>query len=136
MRIRHALTAGAALGAALAMGAVASPAHASGGNYYGITRDSCGVAQGTYHWYATTVYNGKQAYKTDWDILVSDRCSADSNSEGLYTKYTKWNGSSWASDGDYHRLNDLSNKASDVADVSLFVCHVGNRDSCVKLQPN
>ncbi|MFF6804017.1 hypothetical protein [Streptomyces sp. NPDC012616] len=107
-------------------------AHASGGTFSGRTANGCGTASGTYHWYETIQYNGKQAYKTDWDMAVVDHCSSDGVSEGLYTKYSKWNGSAWANDGKFHKIKPADH-AKDVADVRLYICHVGDADSCVML---
>ncbi|WP_329218340.1 hypothetical protein OG352_18830 [Streptomyces sp. NBC_01485] len=107
-------------------------AHASGGTFSAETRDGCGKASGTYHWYETVKYNNKQAFKTDWDMTVVDRCSTDERSESLYTKYSKWNGVAWTNDGKFHKIASSGN-GKDVADVRLYICHVGNGDSCVEL---
>ncbi|MFF3201006.1 hypothetical protein [Streptomyces sp. NPDC002962] len=107
-------------------------AHAAGGTFSGRTADGCGAASGTYHWYETTVYNNKQAFKTDWDMAVVDHCSADGVAESLYTKYSKWNGSAWVSDNKFHKIAS-SGTGTNVADVRLYICHVGNGNSCVML---
>ncbi|WP_330288857.1 hypothetical protein [Streptomyces sp. NBC_00576] len=114
------------------LAAFAGSAHASGGTFSGRTENGCGTASGTYHWYETTMYNGKQAFKTDWDMSVVDHCSTDNVSESLYTKYSKWNGSSWANDNKFHKIA-ASGNGTNVADVRLYICHVGDGNSCVEL---
>jgi hypothetical protein len=120
-----------AAGAGLALSLVA-PAQAAGGSYSVKLANGCGSASGTYHWYATGVYDGKQAYKTDWDFNLRDLCSTNGRAVSLYTKYTKWNGSSWVSDGKYHKIASAGN-GSNVADVRIFLCEVGYPSTCVSI---
>ncbi|MFF3734845.1 hypothetical protein ACFYXM_32325 [Streptomyces sp. NPDC002476] len=118
----------AAAGAGLVL-SLAGSAQASGGSYSARLADGCGSASGTYHWYATSVYNGKQAYKTDWDFALRDLCSTNSYAVSLYAKYTKWNGSSWTNDGRYHKIGSSGTDAN-VADVRIYLCEVGRPSTC------
>lgn len=110
--------------------AIAGATHASGGRYHGKTANGCGEASGQYHYCATSLFNGKQACKADWGFGYNvDLCGADGVTEGLYTTYTKWNGSSWANDGNFHHIA-LVDHATNVADAKLFIRHVGDGNSC------
>ncbi|MGX2995590.1 hypothetical protein JNUCC64_15060 [Streptomyces sp. JNUCC 64] len=119
----------AAAGAGLVL-SLAVPAEAEGGTYRARLRDDCGYAKGTYHWYKTAVYNGKQSYKTDWDFALRDRCSTDGYRVSLYAKYSKWNGRAWVNNGRYRQI-PASGAWSKVADVRIYLCKVGRPSSCV-----
>ncbi|MFB8036980.1 hypothetical protein ACFC5Z_29430 [Streptomyces sp. NPDC056004] len=120
----------AAAGAGLVL-SLAGSAQADGGGSYGARlANGCGSTSGTYHWYNSTVYNGKTSYKTDWDFDLYDLCSTNGYAVSLYRKYSKWNGSAWINDGSYHKIA-ASGAESTVADVRIFLCEVGRPSTCV-----
>lgn len=123
------MTAAAGAGLVFALGTSAS---AAGGSYSATTSNQCASASGTYHWYATNTYNGKQAYKTDWDFTVKDLCSTNGRTVSLYTKYSKFTNGAWVNDGNYHKIA-AKGTGADVADVALFICEVNYADTCKKL---
>ncbi|MFF5392907.1 hypothetical protein ACFY5H_31965 [Streptomyces sp. NPDC013012] len=119
----------AAAGAGLVL-SLGGSAQADGGTYRARLANGCGSTSGTYHWYASTAYNGKTSYKTDWDFNLYDLCSTNGYAVSLYRKYSKWNGSAWINDGSYHKIA-ASGAESSVADVRIFLCEVGRPSTCV-----
>ncbi|MFJ1757417.1 hypothetical protein [Kitasatospora sp. NPDC088134] len=125
------LAVAAAAAGALVLG-LGGTADAGGGSYRGRLVDDCGSASGTYHWDYSATYNSKNAYHTDRDFKVTDLCKANGRDVSLSTKYTKWTGSAWTSDGKYHRIGG-SGTGSNVADVIVYSCEVGHPGTCVAL---
>ncbi|MFF1487513.1 hypothetical protein ACIGZH_33875 [Streptomyces sp. NPDC058319] len=120
-------------GAALAVG-LSGSAQAAGGKYSAYTKSpECAYATGTYYWYSAATYNGKRAYNTQWNFQIG-RISC--NNVSLYTKYNKWDSGKkkWVSQSSYKRINS-SGTGSAVADVRIFVCEVGNANSCGEIRP-
>ncbi|WP_330300275.1 Tat pathway signal protein [Streptomyces sp. NBC_00503] len=107
----------------------ATSAQAAGGSYSATTTNGCGSASGTYHWYATGSASGKTVYRTDWNFNVYDNC-ADGKAVSLYVKYNKWDGSKWVYHTSSYNKLDSSGSSTNVADVRIFVCLVGDGNSC------
>ncbi len=116
--------------------ALPSVAHAAweGGYHTGSLRDSCGYADGNYHWEYVGEAAGKPLYNTRWDIDVADLCANDGRRVGLYAKYWKWDGSKWV---DKTRTFNAELRGTDkgynLRDVQIYVCKVGVASTCVPL---
>lgn len=95
--------------------------------YYADTQNGCASAEGTYNWYEAGKVAGKKYYDTYWAFNITNLCSKDA---AMYVKYWKWNGSIWV---DYTKTFHKIPAAGDghyVADVQIFICQVGDGDSC------
>ncbi|MFJ3927238.1 hypothetical protein [Streptomyces sp. NPDC090022] len=118
--------------------ALPSVAHAAweGGWHTGSLRDGCGSATGTYHWEWIGEADGKPLFNTRWDITPYDSCGNDGRKVGIYAKYWKWDKDDKRWLNKTHTYNaQLKNtdKGYNVRDVQLFVCKVGDGNSCVPL---
>ncbi|MFH9552170.1 Tat pathway signal protein [Streptomyces sp. NPDC017435] len=121
---------------------IAVSGQAQAANYYQSTYDGCASVGGSYNYWQVGTAGGHPLYDTNWDFVIYDNC-ADGKGAGLYTTYQKWENGSWNYHG-YTKLGSDSNGANDtpgyaksngysVRDVKLYVCFVGDGNSCVAL---
>jgi hypothetical protein len=132
-----------AVAAAAAAGLVtAFSGQAQAANYYGQTTDGCASVYGSYNYWQVGTAAGQPLYDTNWDFTIDDNC-ADGKGAGLYTTYLKWENGAWNRHG-YTKLGSDSNGANttpgyangngySLRDVKLYVCFVGDGNSCVAL---
>ncbi|MEH0544191.1 Tat pathway signal protein [Streptomyces sp. B21-105] len=126
-----------AVAAAAAGLVMAFSGQAQAASYQQSTSNGCASVNGSYdYWQVTT------GYDTNWNFTIWDNC-ADGKGAGLYTTYQKWENGGW----NYHsytKLGSDSNGANstpgyangnghNVRDVKLYVCFVGDANSCVSL---
>jgi hypothetical protein len=102
----------------------------------------CGGVRGNYDYLRVGTVGGYPYYSTSWDFEIGDGCT-DGKGVGLYTTYNKWEGGEWKwhdytklgadSDGNNGVPGYAKGSGSKVRDVALYICFVGDGNSCVSL---
>ncbi|ELP68497.1 Tat pathway signal protein [Streptomyces turgidiscabies] len=131
-----------AIAAAAAGLVMAFSGQAQAANYWKSTWDGCASVDGSYNYWQVGSAGGYGLYDTNWNFSVSDNC-ADGKGAGLYTTYQKWENGGWNyhgytklgsdSDGANGNSASVSGNGHNVRDVKLYVCFVGDGNSCVSL---
>ena len=131
-----------AVAAAAAGLVLAFSGQAQAASYYQRTSDGCASVNGTYNYWQVGTAGGYALYDTNWDFEIWDNC-ADGKGAGLYTTYQKWENGGWNYHG-YTKLGSDSNGFNNtpgyansngysLRNVKLYVCFVGDGNSCVSL---